>query len=324
MSIIQTRANETESDEPTNDRDSGTGNSSRDNANNSTRGDNSRDNNRDRNMARRNERVNQSGREACSLCDDTHPSANKEFVKCKKFLEMTPNQRGELVRRKHKCLQCLDGAARWNDEQHIRDCPAQWICPNESHARFDRKLHFLLCGHAGEEVNQALFERYKAEVLQAEWQRRVVRTLFVSRGAYHVDDAGQDHTDEICADFAAQLDEGFGAQSEMYSDEICADFSAELDLNELSELVYTEDVLQVTSESTSNIACVDTDIIPAVTDMAAIPGDEIPDAKCYGSPVFILQPIAFNNHVLNLMFDSGCESFVCRKGAVDLLPENCK
>ena len=24
------------------------------------------------------------------------------------------------------------------------------------------------------------------------------------------------------------------------------------------------------------------------------------------------------------MFDSGCESFVCRKGAVDLLPEDCK
>ena len=174
------------------------------------------------------------------------------------------------MRRKHNCLQCLDGAARLNDEQHIRDCPAQWICPNESHARFYRKLHFLLCGpHAGEEVNRALFERFKAEVLQAEWQRRVVRTLFVSRrGAYHAD-AGQDHTDKICADFAAQLDEGFGAQLEMYSGEICA------------ELVSAEYVLQVTSESKSNDACIETDIIPAATDMAAIPGDENPYAKSH-------------------------------------------
>ena len=56
-----------------------------------------------------------------------------------------------------------------------------------------------------------------------------------------------------------------------------------------------------------------------------MPGaDEIPDAKLNGSPVFILQPVPFENQIYNLMFDTGCESFVSRKGAVDLLPNSFK
>lgn len=199
--IIQTRANETESADPnsTNDREPGS-REGRDNNNNNNNGGRG---------GGRGERVNHTDREACALCDEVHPSPNKEFIKCKKFLQMTPNQRGELVRRKHKCLQCLDITARWNEEQHIQNCPVQWACPNNSHERFDRKLHFLLCGpHAGEEANVALFERFKTEVLQAEWQRRVVRTLLVRTRTFHMGNVAPN--DEICADFAAQLDVGFG------------------------------------------------------------------------------------------------------------------
>ena len=59
--------------------------------------------------------------------------------------------------------------------------------------------------------------------------------------------------------------------------------------------------------------------------MASIPGEVIPDArKSDVSPIFLLQPVPFNNHVFNLMYDSGCETFVCRKNAVDLLPYACK
>ena len=46
--------------------------------------------------------------------------------------------------------------------------------------------------------------------------------------------------------------------------------------------------------------------------------DEIPDAAKNGNAVFMLQPVSINGHVFRFMFDSGCETFVCRKAAVDL------
>ena len=52
--------------------------------------------------------------------------------------------------------------------------------------------------------------------------------------------------------------------------------------------------------------------------------EDVTDAMDNGSPVFLLQPVPFNNHVFNFMFDSGCQNFVCRKGAIDKFPDNCK
>ena len=52
--------------------------------------------------------------------------------------------------------------------------------------------------------------------------------------------------------------------------------------------------------------------------------DEIPDAANNGNAVFLLQPVPINGHVFRFMFDSGCETFVCRKSAVDRLAEGCK
>ena len=35
-----------------------------------------------------------------------------------------------------------------------------------------------------------------------------------------------------------------------------------------------------------------------------------------------VEPVPFNNKIFNYMF--GCENFVCRKGAIDHLPDSCK
>ena len=45
------------------------------------------------------------------------------------------------------------------------------------------------------------------------------------------------------------------------------------------------------------------------------------DAREFGTPVYILQPYPFNNHIFSLMFDTGCQNFVCRSEAVNLLPD---
>jgi hypothetical protein len=50
----------------------------------------------------------------------------------------------------------------------------------------------------------------------------------------------------------------------------------------------------------------------------------IPDKSQCGTPTFLLQPISFHGHVFRLMFDNGCEGFLSRKAAVDLLPDKCK
>ena len=53
--------------------------------------------------------------EECKLCDEKHPNSNIEFIQCKKFLQMSPKERSNLVRQKKCCLQCLDGRTKWQD-----------------------------------------------------------------------------------------------------------------------------------------------------------------------------------------------------------------
>ena len=52
--------------------------------------------------------------------------------------------------------------------------------------------------------------------------------------------------------------------------------------------------------------------------------DDVIDTTSAGPAVFLLQPVPFNNKVFNFMYDSGCGSFVCRKAALDQLPDDCK
>ena len=57
------------------------------------------------------------------------------------------------------------------------------------------------------------------------------------------------------------------------------------------------------------------------TDLDNVNSNEICDASQYGTPVFLLQPVPFNNHVFNCMFFSRCENFVCKGSALDFLPD---
>ena len=106
-------------------------------------------------------------KELCKLCNMVHPSPNKSFVCCKRFLLMSFKNRCDLVRKGKYCLQCLDGETKFNEPEH--KCSDRWLCKNEAHAAFDKKLHFLLCSrHVEDEDNKQLFKEFKAEVLTAE------------------------------------------------------------------------------------------------------------------------------------------------------------
>ena len=189
----------------------------------------------------RNARVNHA-KEICGLCDVAHPSPSKSFVLCKKFLEMKPKERCNLVHRKKKCLQCLDGVAKWNNKEHVKNCCSKWVCQNSSHADYDRKLHFLICeAHAGEDANLVLFENFKTEILKAEWQLRLFRgksgyfisSKFVRRNVQKkkLGTGVVEDSDKICDDFAAQINGGsVSGVVHVAEDEndICGDFAAQI------------------------------------------------------------------------------------------------
>ena len=193
--------------------------------------------------------------ELCNLCEEKHPNANRGFVQCKKFLLMSPKQRCDHVRKKKICLQCLDGKTKWNDSEH--SCSDKWVCQHESHKKYEKKLHLLVCElHTDEQNNKQLFDEFKKEVLKAEWQQRIFK----------------DTANYVTRD-SAYLKKKYNANNDNVSNQC---------------------------------------------------DDSVVDASCVGSPVFLLQPVPFNDHVFNLMFDSGCANFVCRKGALDHLPDDCK
>ena len=237
LSIIQTRASETESYEsftPTQNTSKKVG--------------------LDNPSKEKSDRVHVSGKEVCNLCDEVHANPKKLFTACRKFLTMSRKNRGELVRKKKVCLQCLDGNTKFYESGH--QCNLDWICPHESHQSYKSKLHILLCfHHAEDEVNIALLERFKEEVLTADWQQRLLKNVGL----------------------ITRMPSAPALVGRMGSEKI------------------------------------------------AIPDDKvIPDAKCHGSPVYLLQPVSFNNHVFNMFFDTGCQNFVCRKAAVDALPDTHK
>ena len=192
----------------------------------------------------------------CSLCGDKHEFPNINFVFCKRFLKLNVKKRAELVRQKKRCLQCLDGQTGWRETDHRWKCTNKWVCRNDFHDKYEKKLHFLLCHlHVDDEQNKELYEEFKKDVLTDDWQKELHATIYISR------------------------------------------------------VLATHTKEKVT--------------IPS-TDFVEGDADEYPDACNFGTPTYILQPVPFNEEIFNLMFDNGCQNFVCREAAVDALPDTHK
>ena len=118
----------------------------------------------------------------CDLCGEKHHVPGINFVLCKRFLQMGIKKRKDLVMRKKRCLQCLDGQTGWRETDHKWKCTNRWVCRNEFHDTFDKKLHFLLCEqHADDPQNKQLYEEFKKDVLVTEWQKKLASSIYVCR-----------------------------------------------------------------------------------------------------------------------------------------------
>ena len=116
----------------------------------------------------------------CDLCGEKHYNPGINFVLCKRFLQMGIKKRKDLVMRKKRCLQCLDGQTGWRETDHKWKCTNRWVCRNDFHDSFDKKLHFLLCEqHADDPQNKQLYEEFKKDVLVTEWQKKLASSIYV-------------------------------------------------------------------------------------------------------------------------------------------------
>ena len=255
----------------------------------------------------------------CKLCNTTHPSSNTNFVQCKKFLLMSCKDRGDLVRKGKFCLQCLDGKTKFYDNNH--ECSDKWMCKDEFHAGYTQKLHFLLCApHVENEGNKQLFQEFKTEVLTSEWQKKVFEgnagyyihhKTFLKKqtpavdtkledcadllkpveSVAHVDTKQEDHVDLPVAHVDTKQEDHVDLPVAHVDtkQEDHVDLPVPHGDTEIKDHVDLTKLAESTFLSTNNDAeC-----------------EEIEDAANFGPPVFLLQPIPFNNEPFNLMLDSG-------------------
>ncbi|XP_066926194.1 uncharacterized protein [Clytia hemisphaerica] len=117
--------------------------------------------------------------EICILCgsaagEDDHvattgPGGVKviQYFSCRKFVEKTPAQRLQMLRKKGLCFQCLSPGAKWNVGRHEEGkCQQDFVCPHGSHSKYPKKKHILICEeHKHFDENQDLLDKYKSRFI---------------------------------------------------------------------------------------------------------------------------------------------------------------
>ena len=108
---------------------------------------------------------------SCAICDKTDhiPSITSKgnaivnYFACEKFAKMSPRQRFEELKGKKFCLQCLSPGLKAGHEGRCFD---KYKCPDESHNRYKRGLHVLVCDrHKHNRENIEILDAYKSKCI---------------------------------------------------------------------------------------------------------------------------------------------------------------
>ena len=90
----------------------------------------------------------------CAICGakdhvaTNGPAGTKiiQYFTCRKFVEMSPTERFNELRRKGLCFQCLYPGAMQNVGKHKDGkCQHDFVCQNPMHDHYHRKMHVLVC-----------------------------------------------------------------------------------------------------------------------------------------------------------------------------------
>ena len=89
-----------------------------------------------------------------------------DYFLCPVFVKINPLQRLNELKRKGFCFQCLSPGINWREEDHRRNCNAEFACNHTSHAKFPVKKHVLLCHeHKDLKENKETLEHYKRKCI---------------------------------------------------------------------------------------------------------------------------------------------------------------
>ena len=81
------------------------------------------------------------------------------YIACEKFVKMKPSERFHELRQKNLCFQCLYPGFKG---RHDGVCYNQYACKHESHSKFNKSKHVLVCEeHKNDPDNMKLFDEYK-------------------------------------------------------------------------------------------------------------------------------------------------------------------
>ena len=245
------------------------------------------------------------GQSTCIACDEKHYNRNGEFVQCRTFLLLSAKDKADWVRKKKRCLQCLNGKAKFDSEH---ECSDVWLCPNKFHDGYDKKLHFLLCDkHTDETENKKLFELFKTEVLKAEWQKKIHSSIFIT--CLVGDKPKENIADNLNTDVVTAADVGEASPGDRHVTFQKLDVAA-VDSDEVSC-----GNKPITVQNTDQSGDVDkTGSAEYLNEHLSVQNDEEKSAA------YILQSCQFYGHTYSCMFDTACKNFVCRDHAVDTLP----
>ena len=111
----------------------------------------------------------------CSFCDELgHVQTNGpggiklvQYFACKKFTQMSPQQRFQTLRAKGLCFQCLFPGAESNKGKHNEGyCQREFACKHLSHEKFPSRKHVLVCEeHKDTKENKELLQYYKSRCI---------------------------------------------------------------------------------------------------------------------------------------------------------------
>ena len=111
----------------------------------------------------------------CFICGETDhvatngPNNSKliQYFSCKKFVDMNPNERFLMLKRKGLCIQCLYPGADQDVNKHKDGkCQRDFTCKNTAHDKFPVRKHVLICHeHRDTQENKDLLQEYKSRCI---------------------------------------------------------------------------------------------------------------------------------------------------------------
>ena len=179
----------------------------------------------------------------CCICgEDGHvatvgPGYSKiiQYFTCKRFVEMTPDERFMELKTKRLCFQCLlPGASSYDGKHREGKCQRDFVCKHPSHHRYPRKKHVLVCNeHKNNQENKDLLQEYKSrcilkeKVVELPSFSKDIKLSFHTECVVEVKEDGTIYSDQVVAEkaiYQLQIIKVDGQRYSIFFDSGCGDF----------------------------------------------------------------------------------------------------